>query len=73
MSRWREIKYYAHGTPTKTTKRLRRRHLFAQIITEGRRRSPCGLQVFSRQLGGEVQEVQKCLNCLKAIRARKKK
>jgi len=75
MSSWREIRYYAKGTPTKTTIRLRRRHLFTEfdyIVGAGAcKSSPCGLQVFDSQLVSSP--APKCGNCLKSIRSRKKK
>lgn len=76
MSRWREIKFYAHGTPTKTTKRLRRRHLF-DLSWKGSLGfgyfSPCGLKVIGVQMSEGPTDSPKCGNCLKAIRARKRK
>ena len=74
MSKWREIKYYAKGTPTKTTKRLRRRHFFTPdetgYLTDDPIRpyhSPCGLHVFEKRLSEGPTESQKCGHCLKAV------
>lgn len=80
MAIWREIKYYARGTPTKTTKRLRRRHLFAHdetgYLTNDSIRpyhSPCGLSIFTTQMSEGPTDSQKCKSCLKAIAARRRK
>ena len=70
MSKWREIKYYGHGTLTKTTKRLRRRHLFTSFGPWDHR-SPCGLKVSAMQMSEGPTDSQECGNCLKAIMARK--
>ncbi len=65
--KWREIKYYAKGTPTKTTKRLRRRHAFT---FNGWHQydswiSPCGQHVFGLQIIGGSTDSQKCKHCLR--------
>lgn len=67
MSKWRELKYYAHGTPTKTTIRLRRRHLFSLYRSGGEYRSPCGLYVISKQFSEGPTDAQKCGHCVKAM------
>ncbi len=66
MSKWRELKYYAHGTPTKTTIRLRRRHLFMHDSFSGGERSLCGMHVAQGRLSEGPTEVQKCGHCVKA-------
>ena len=74
MSIWREIKYYAKGTPTKTVKRLRRRHLFKMTwISAFIYHSPCGLEIEGTQMSEGPTESQKCKSCLKAIKAKKTK
>ncbi len=70
MSKWRELKYYAHGTPTKTTIRLRRRHLFRDYGLT-RFRSPCGLRVSSYRFSEGPTDAQKCGHCLKHVEKRK--
>lgn len=74
--KWREIRWYAKGTPTKTTKRLRRLHLFkagsgyltGDLITPYR--SLCGLNVFETQLCKGMTDARLCGNCVKALNAR---
>lgn len=78
MSIWREIRYYAKGTPTKTTKRLRRRHLFTcdgylKNDPIGPYRSPCGLFVFKSQMSKGPTDAARCGNCVKVIAAKRKK
>ena len=64
--KWRELKYYAHGTPTKTAMKYRRRHLF--IDYSGSYYSPCGLIIFtSVRFSGQETTVQKCKHCLKHV------
>lgn len=79
MSKWREIRWYAKGTPTKTTKRLRRQHSFKasgdlNIVGGGvSYYSPCGLKVFASQLSKVATAAQKCANCLKSLAAASEK
>lgn len=75
MRKWREIERYPHGTPTKTTKKLRRRHFFTVGGGQGGREmvtSPCGIRIFSSQMSEEDTESEKCKHCLKVIRKQKK-
>ena len=75
MGIWREIKYYAGGNPTRTTKRLRRRHLFvvgemqnpynADIVCY---KSGCGQEVIATQMSEGPTDSQKCGHCLKQIK-----
>ncbi len=64
MSKWRELKYYAWGTPTKAKYADRRRHLFTYRF--GRHNSSCGLQVITVRLSEGPTTVQKCGHCVKA-------
>ncbi len=72
MAKWREIRWYAKGTPTKTTKRLRRLHLFEAVskYTGFTMRSLCGLKVTANRLC--KSDALLCGNCVKALNARKK-
>lgn len=71
MSMWREIRYYAKGTPTKTTKRLRRQHLW-EAASFGTHKSPCGLSAFGSQLRKSTPDTSLCGNCVFIINAREK-
>ncbi len=64
MSKWRELKYYAHGTPTKAALKDRRRHLFIQAKS-GVEKSPCGLLVFENRFSEGPTDVPKCGHCIK--------
>lgn len=66
MAKWREIKYYAKGTPTKTAMKMRRRHLFTHYVDYGilgGHHSRCGLHVFTSQFSEGPTDVQKCKHC----------
>lgn len=65
MAKWCELKYYAHGTPTKTAMRYRRLHLFTHSFM--RESSPCGLSVSPIRLSEGLTDVQKCKHCLKHV------
>lgn len=73
MSKWREIRYYENGNPTKTTKRLRRRHLFKAIskYTEFTHRSRCGYKINAVQMSAYPSDAQKCGHCLKILAGEK--
>jgi hypothetical protein len=72
MAKWRELKYYAHGTPCKTAKKHRRRHLFtwdfnASTALDTAYSSPCGLLVFGTRLSEGPTSTPKCGHCLKHV------
>ncbi len=67
MAKWREIKYYRDGNPTKTTIRLRRRHFFSLAKSwVGVWGSPCGQVVIPTQMSEGPTDSQKCGHCVKA-------
>ncbi len=71
MSKWRELKYYDHGTPTKASLKDRRRHLFMHYVDYdhdhlGDHHSPCGLHVFAHRFSEGPTTVRKCGHCIKA-------
>ena len=73
MSKWRELKYYCHGTPTKTSLKNRRRHLFRKYVSHhvlGSEHSPCGLHVFPHRFSEGPTGIQKCGHCVRAVRRR---
>ncbi len=71
MAKWRWLEYYAHGTSTRTTKRLRRLHLFtwdfkSSVGNSDAYKSCCGILVFENRLS-KGADVQKCGHCLKHV------
>lgn len=72
MSKWRELKYYDHGTPTKAARKDRRRHLFRQgsWYDVSFLYSPCGISAYKSRLSEGPTDVQKCKHCSKHVRRR---
>lgn len=80
MSKWREIRYYVKGTPTKTTIWLRRMHLFTMddtgFLTDDpiqSYHSACGLHILASQMSESFTATRLCGNCVKALCGQEKK
>ncbi|MCK5600716.1 hypothetical protein KAR91_02535 [Candidatus Pacearchaeota archaeon] len=71
MAKWRELKYYEKGTPCKTAKRYRVRHLFTDY--SGHVYSPCGIICIDSRLSEGPTDVRLCGHCVKAVNRRRKK